>query len=82
MPDILLENIPDELFQKLAREAERRHRSIADEVLYLVEQALMKQEFRQAEHDEAIEYLRRRFPTRTHVDTSISELIREGREEE
>jgi len=81
MPNILLRDVPEEIYRELAERAEQEHRSVPGEVLHLLEQSLADREFRQARHDAAVEYLRRQFPTRRKLDVSISELIREGRDD-
>lgn len=72
-----IRNVPEKLYRELAERAEQEHRSVPGEVLHLLEQSLADREFRQAQHDAAVENLRRRFPTRRSVNAGISDLIRE-----
>lgn len=48
MPSLTLKNIPDELMDELREVAEQEHRSITQQVLYMLEQALTGRKAEQA----------------------------------
>lgn len=48
MPSLTLKNIPDELMDELREVAEQERRSITQQVLYMLEQALTERKAEQA----------------------------------
>ena len=53
MPNILIRDVPDDLYQMITRRAKQEHRTIPSEVLHIVEQNLRQQDVRRAQHHAA-----------------------------
>jgi plasmid stability protein len=81
MPNILIRDVPDDLYQVITRRAKQEHRTIPSEVLHIVEQNLHQQDVRQAQHRASVQSLRDRLSEKPRFPFEISEAIREGRDE-
>lgn len=81
MPNILIRDVPDDLYQIITRRAKQEHRTIPSEVLHIVEQNLRQQDIRKVQHQAAVQSLRDRLPDKPVFAFDISEAIREGRDE-
>lgn len=81
MPNILIREVPDDLYQMITRRAKQDHRTIPSEVLHIVEQKLRQQDVRQLQHQAAVESLRNRLSEKPQFPFDISEAIRESRDE-
>lgn len=81
MPNILIRDVPDELYQMITNRAKHERRTIPSEVLHIVEQNLHLQEIRQAQHHAALLSLRNRLSAKPRFSFDISKAIREGLDE-
>ncbi len=81
MPNILIRDVPDELYHLITQRAKQEHRTIPAEVLHIVELNLQLSDLRLAQHRTAVESLKRRLAEKPRFSFDISEAIREGRDE-
>jgi plasmid stability protein len=81
MPNILIRDVPDNVYQMLTRRARQERRTIPSEVMHIVEQNLQQLDIRQAQHQAAIESLRNRLAEKPRFSFDISAAIREGLDE-
>lgn len=81
MPELHLENVPDELYSRLERLARSRKHSFADEAIQLLRDAVSRQEATERERMRAQldEIQRTRVPVPPGTPDSV-ELLREDRE--
>jgi plasmid stability protein len=82
MPTLYVENVPDELYQALRDRARRHRKSIAAEVLLLLEENVptSKELRRRREFMERMAALRAETPLRQGTFPSAEEIQREDRE--
>ena len=81
MATITIKNIPDDLYQELKLRAERNHRSVNSEVIFLIEQAVRKTRVRSVEDVIArARVLRDAAPNVYVTDEALEAAINEGRD--
>jgi plasmid stability protein len=82
MATLYVENIPDDLYEALRRRAKARRRSIAAEVLALLEENVPTAEELKARHDlfRRVMRLREKLPKNKGPFPSAEEMMREDRE--
>ena len=82
MATLYVENIPDDLYEALRSRAKARRRSIAAEVLALLEENVPTVEELKAREDlfQRIIQMRKKLPNRKGPFPSAEEMIREDRE--
>jgi len=82
MATLYVENVPDELYEALRNRAKSRRRSIAAEVLVLLEENVPTAKQLQARHDWLLKLvtLRKQQPESGRKFPSAEEMIREDRE--
>ena len=82
MATLYVENIPDDLYEALRSQAKARRRSIAAEVLALLEQNVVTEKQLKARQDlsKLMARLRKQPPNRKGPFPSAEEMIREDRE--
>jgi hypothetical protein len=78
MPVLYLENVPDELYKRLERLAERRRETPAAEALHLLEKAVASAEEAEKVHAMLEEVRRTRYPLAPGTPDSV-EMLREDR---
>ena len=81
MPNILIRDVPDDIYQQIAELAKSERRSIPAEALHVIEQGVWQLQGRQAKHNEAIASLKRRMQEKPRLDVESVDLIRESREQ-
>ena len=81
MATITIKGIPDDLYQELKLRAERNHRSINSEMIFLIEQAVRKTRVRSVEDVIArARVLRDAAPNVYVTDEALEAAINEGRD--
>lgn len=79
MPDILIRNVPQRVFDELKKRAARDRRSVPAENVYLLEQLFEQDEARE-KHRQAMQSIIERAKQKTPVSVDSVTLIREDRE--
>lgn len=80
MADITIRGIPEDVYEQLREEAERRHRSLNQEIIRRIEASVRAPTVAAGEHLERIRSLRRRLGDRARIDDELLERARsEGR---
>ena len=82
MIDLLIEGIPDDLYARYQRLAQQHQRSLSDETIYLIEQAVNEEDIleqRREALDRIAERRRHLPPTPPDAPTSL-EMLREDRD--
>lgn len=82
MATLYVENVPDDLYEALRSQAKARRRSIAAEVLALLEENIPTAQELKARHEwtRKLARLRNQQPASDRVFPSAEEMIREDRE--
>jgi plasmid stability protein len=82
MATLYVENIPDDLYEALRRQAKARRRSIAAEVLALLEENVPTAQEMKARHEwvRKLARLRKQYAGSGRAFPSAEEMIREDRE--
>ncbi|RKZ50394.1 MAG: hypothetical protein DRR16_16045 [Candidatus Parabeggiatoa sp. nov. 3] len=81
MSTLTIENIPPQLYARLEREAVHHRRSLTQQVLWFLEQGLMRNLCEPVEIDEKTQWLEPIKPVFPISSDSIISVIREGRDE-
>lgn len=81
MSTLTIENIPEQLYRRLKREAAHHRRSLTQQVLWFLEQGLMRNLCEPVEIDEKTQWLEPIKPVFPISSDSIISVIREGRDE-
>lgn len=76
---ITLKNIPDEIYERLKKEAELHHRSLNGHVLACLEKVLMPARLSAEEHLEKARQIRSMLKGRTFKSADISKFKKQGR---
>mgnify|MGYP006286246073 CR=1 FL=1 len=80
MADITVRGIPDEVYERLKQEAERRHRSLNQEIVHRIEASVRAPAVDPEEHLERIRATRRELGDGVRIDDALLERARsEGR---
>lgn len=79
MPDIFLRDIPEELYECLSRRAQEAHRTLADEVIYLLTEFITPDIPRQR-HQQAMASILERMRQKHPTGADSLEMLREDRE--
>ena len=80
MPLLQVRDIPEDLYEKLARTAEADHRSIAQETIVLLRKALNLKEERILRRKKLFEEIKKNKISNVDKFPSAADLIREDRE--
>jgi len=81
MASITVKNIPDDLYRELKVRAEKNHRSVNSEMIFLIEQAVRRTRVRSADDIIArARVLREAAPNVYVTDEALDAAINEGRE--
>ncbi len=81
MSTLTIENIPPQLYARLEREAVHHRRSLTQQVLWFLEQGLMRNPCEPVEIDKRTQWLEPIKPALPISSESIISVIREGRDE-
>ena len=81
MPNILVRDIPEDLYRRFADVASQDKRSIPAEVLYLIEQEITQRSARVQTSRQALDELADNRRKRQSLPVSAAELVRELRDE-
>jgi len=79
MPDVLIRNMPDDIYNKLKERAARDRRSVPAENIHLLEQ-LFEQEDLRAQHRKAMESIIERTKEKKPLPVDSLTLLREDRD--
>ncbi len=79
MATLQIRDMPEYLFDALKLRAQRDHRSLAQEAIVLLTQALMKQGRESAPRNDAVNKIRSSKVNETFSDLNIVEIMREDR---
>lgn len=80
MADITVRGIPDDIYEQLKEEAERRHRSLNQEIVHRIEASVRAPAVDPDEHLERVRSTRRGLGDRASIDDELLERARsEGR---
>jgi len=80
MADITVRGIPDDVYQMLKVEADRRHRSLNQEIVHRIEASVRAPAVDPDEHLERIRAIRRELDDRARIDDELLDRARsEGR---
>lgn len=81
MPNILVRDIPEDLYRRFAGVAEQDKRSIPGEVLYLIEREIMQRSARVQTSRQALDELSADRSKRPSLPVTAAEFVRELRDE-
>lgn len=81
MPNILVRDIPEDVYTQFARVAQQDKRSIPGEVLYLIEQEIVRRSARMQTSRQALDELAAELAKRPRLPVTAAELVREVRDE-
>lgn len=82
MPNILVRDIPEDLYRRFADVAEQDKRSIPGEVLYLIEREITQRSARVQTSRQVLEELAEERGKRPRLPVTAAELVRELRDED
>ena len=81
MPNILVRDIPEDLYRRFADVAEQDKRSVPGEVLYLIEREITRRSARVQTSRQALDELAADRSTRPSLPVTAAEFVRELRDE-
>jgi hypothetical protein len=81
MSTLTIENIPEQLYARIKREAAHHHRSLTQQVLWFLEQGLLRDSAESVGIDERTKWLEPIKPAFPISSESIISVIRENRDE-
>jgi len=81
MANILVRDIPEDVYTQFARVAQQDKRSIPGEVLYLIEQEIACRSARMQSSRQVLDELAAELATRPRLPVTAAELVHEVREE-
>ncbi len=81
MANIVVRDIPEELYQQFSLVAKQDNRSIACEVLYLIKREIARRSARMQTSQQALEELAAELEKRPRLPMTAAELVREVRDE-
>ena len=79
MPTITIKNIPADLYEDLKKNAKRHRRSINNEVILYIEQAVRSRQINADDYLHRVEILRRRINVPPLTDALLRQAKDEGR---
>ncbi|MHB9132656.1 MAG: FitA-like ribbon-helix-helix domain-containing protein [Armatimonadota bacterium] len=79
MPNLLLRDVPEQVFDKLKKRANREHRSVPAETIHLLSEALALDELRE-KHREAMRSILERTKDKRPLPVDSLTLLREDRD--
>ena len=79
MPDLLIRNMPQRIYEKLKERAERERRSVPAENVHILEQLFEKEDAHE-QHQRAMQSIIERMKQKTRLPTDSLTLLREDRD--